>query len=151
MPEKEAFMPLSPRKVRGHCPSGKKNNRNILLKSVISTIMSIKKFTFQGISNQSECFVVERSWINEANSETNAWRGGSRFKNPFLPPPTDGPWLSREPGCKLNIRRLEVWWAAVDHQLTAFTETLSVRPLKCRKQKSRCAACKRVFSHFYKW
>ena len=144
-------MPLSPRKVRGHCPSGKKNNRNILLKSVISTIMSIKKFTFQGISNQSECFVVERSWINEANSETNALRGGSRFKNPFLPPPTDGPWLSREPGCKLNIRRLEVWWAAVDHQLTAFTETLSVRPLKCRKQKSRCAACKRVFSHFYKW
>ena len=84
-------MPLSPRKVRGHCPSGKKNNRNILLKSVISTIMSIKKFTFQGISNQSECFVVERSWINEANSETNALRGGSRFKNPFLPPPTDGP------------------------------------------------------------
>ena len=144
-------MPLSPRKVRGHCPSGKKNNRNILLKSVISTIMSIKKFTFQGISNQSECFVVERSWINEANSETNALRGGSRFKNPFLPPPTDGPWLSREPGCKLNIRRLEVWWAVIDHQLTAFTETLSVRPLKCRKQKSRCAACKRVFSHFYKW
>ena len=53
--------------------------------------MSIKKFTFQGISNQSECFVVERSWINEANSETNALWGGSSFKNPFLPPPTDGP------------------------------------------------------------
>ena len=34
----------------------------------------------QVIPNQSEHFVVERSWINEANSEINVLRGGSRLK-----------------------------------------------------------------------
>ena len=71
--------------VRGHCPSEK--NLNPELKNVISIILGIKKSTFchnfhwnlcnlQAIPDQSECFVVERSCLKEANSEIE----GSHFK-----------------------------------------------------------------------
>ena len=64
--------------------------------------MSNKKCTFcynfhrhlcnlQAIPYQLKCFVIERSWINEANPEINALREGSHFKPYPLPPSPPSP------------------------------------------------------------
>ena len=67
-----------------------KKNWNPELEDVIFIILGIKKssfcnnfhwhlFNLQAIPDQSECLVVERSCLNEANSKINAFRGGSHF------------------------------------------------------------------------